>query len=165
MSFTSNHDENSWQGTVFERMGDAHKVMAALTATFDGMPLIYGGQEEPMTKRLKFFERDAIGFKEYKYQDFYTSLMALKKSNKALANGQFGAQATKIIDDNDVLGFERSLDNNKVIGILNLSNKEKSVSLPDDLDQSRLKIQSEATVEIEGGQIKLSPWAFVIYAD
>ena len=91
--------------------------------------------------------------------------MALKKSNKALANGQFGAQATKIIDDNDVLGFERSLDNNKVIGILNLSNKEKSVSLPDDLDQSRLKIQSEATVEIEGGQIKLSPWAFVIYAD
>ena len=29
LMFTSNHDENSWAGTEFERMGDAHKALAA----------------------------------------------------------------------------------------------------------------------------------------
>ena len=48
--FTSNHDENSWAGTEFERMGDGHKTFAALCATLDGMPLMYSGQEEPLRK-------------------------------------------------------------------------------------------------------------------
>ncbi|MDX1701400.1 MAG: alpha-amylase family glycosyl hydrolase, partial [Melioribacteraceae bacterium] len=43
--FTSNHDENSWHGTVFERFGDAAEVFAAITLTINSMPLIYGGQE------------------------------------------------------------------------------------------------------------------------
>ena len=51
--FTSNHDENSWAGTVMERMGDAHKALAVLSATIDGMPLIYSGQEEPLRKRAR----------------------------------------------------------------------------------------------------------------
>ena len=33
MMFTSNHDENSWSGTEFERMGEAANVMAALCFT------------------------------------------------------------------------------------------------------------------------------------
>jgi glycosidase len=60
MMFTSNHDENSWNGTEFERMGDAALNMAVLSATVPGMPLIYTGQEDKLSKRLKFFEKDAI---------------------------------------------------------------------------------------------------------
>ncbi|NCC36647.1 MAG: hypothetical protein EOM24_32240, partial [Chloroflexia bacterium] len=41
MQFTSNHDENSWNGTEQERLGDARKVMAVLTANIPGLPLIY----------------------------------------------------------------------------------------------------------------------------
>lgn len=33
LMFTSNHDENSWAGTEFERMGDAARVTALLTFT------------------------------------------------------------------------------------------------------------------------------------
>ena len=54
MNFTSNHDENSWNGTEYERMGDAVEVFAAMTYTIPGMPLIYNGQEYDLKKRLKF---------------------------------------------------------------------------------------------------------------
>ena len=45
MYFTSNHDENSWNGTVEERMGDAGEAMAICTYTIPGMGLTYSGQE------------------------------------------------------------------------------------------------------------------------
>ena len=42
LMFTSNHDENSWAGPEFERMGDAARVMALLTFTLpNGQPLVY----------------------------------------------------------------------------------------------------------------------------
>ncbi|MCB0641715.1 MAG: alpha-amylase, partial [Phaeodactylibacter sp.] len=56
MQFTTNHDENSWNGTIEERMGEAGDAMNVLAFTFDGMPLIYSGQEAGLNKRLEFFE-------------------------------------------------------------------------------------------------------------
>ena len=53
--FTTNHDENSWNGTVFERYGNKHLLQAILAFTIDGMPLLYSGQEAGLNKRLKFF--------------------------------------------------------------------------------------------------------------
>ena len=44
MNFTSNHDENTWAGTVFDRYGDGAKTFAALTYFLPGIPLIYNGQ-------------------------------------------------------------------------------------------------------------------------
>ena len=49
MRFTTNHDENSWNGTEFERLGDAASTFAALTFLIPGMPLIYSGQETGFT--------------------------------------------------------------------------------------------------------------------
>ena len=60
MNFVTNHDENSWSGSVKERMGDASETMLAMTYTIPGMPLIYSGQEYDMDKRLLFFEKDTI---------------------------------------------------------------------------------------------------------
>ncbi len=58
LQFTSNHDENSWNGTEYERLGEAVKAMAILSFTVPGMPLIYTGQEAALNKRLLFFEKD-----------------------------------------------------------------------------------------------------------
>ena len=97
MHFTSNHDENSWAGTVMERMGDGHLTFAVLASTIDGMPLIYSGQEEPLDRRLEFFEKDDIGFEEYKYESFYTKLLELKNDNRAIWNGVYGGNPAKLI--------------------------------------------------------------------
>ena len=60
MNFTSNHDENSWNGTEMERMGDARFAMAVMASTIEGMPLVYNGQETSLDRRLAFFEKDEI---------------------------------------------------------------------------------------------------------
>ena len=45
--FTTNHDENSWNGTEFEKYGDAYKTFAVFSQTmYQGIPLIYNGQED-----------------------------------------------------------------------------------------------------------------------
>ena len=115
MHFTSNHDENSWAGTVFERMKDSHKAFSVLVSTFDGMPLIYGGQEEPLDRRLEFFEKDDIGFKDYKYADFYTKLNMLKHNNEALWNGPHGGELVKLADHKKIYAFSREKNGNEVI--------------------------------------------------
>ena len=96
MHFITNHDENSWNGTEFERMGEAFKAFAILAMTFDGIPLIYSGQEEPLTRRLQFFEKDNIKFSEYKEMVFYKQLIELKKQQKALWTEPYGARLEKI---------------------------------------------------------------------
>lgn len=60
MTHTSNHDKNSWEGTVFERFEKGAEMFAALTYILEGMPLIYGGQEVGLNRRLSFFEKDMI---------------------------------------------------------------------------------------------------------
>ncbi|MCD4697158.1 MAG: alpha-amylase, partial [Bacteroidales bacterium] len=62
MTFITNHDENSWNGTVMERMGKTGLTFAMLSYTLPGMPLIYSGQEVGLNKRLEFFEKDKINW-------------------------------------------------------------------------------------------------------
>ena len=89
MYFTSNHDENSWNGTDPEMYGDNFENFAVLSATVKGMPLIYNGQESDLDKRLEFFEKDEIEWKNYMYADFYKMLLTLNTENGALGNGDF----------------------------------------------------------------------------
>ena len=57
MQFTSNHDENTWNGTVFERLGNAAESFAVFSFLIPDMPLIYSGQEAGLNKRLEFFDK------------------------------------------------------------------------------------------------------------
>jgi 1,4-alpha-glucan branching enzyme len=126
MEFTSNHDENSWNGTEYERLGNAVKTFAVFTYTIPGMPLIYNGQEVCLNKRLRFFEKDTIEWNECGMREFYTSLNTLKTENKALFAGSAGGNFTRINgnDDLKVFAFAREKDKNKVVVILNLSPDE-----------------------------------------
>lgn len=84
MNFVTNHDENSWNGSVKERMGDASETMLALSYATPGMPLIYSGQEYDLNKRLLFFEKDTIPKTKGKVWPLLEKLGALKAGNKAL---------------------------------------------------------------------------------
>ncbi|MFK7971510.1 MAG: alpha-glucosidase C-terminal domain-containing protein, partial [Bacteroidia bacterium] len=131
MHFTSNHDENSWSGTEMARMGDSHKTFAVLTATFDGMPLIYSGQESAMDKQLEFFKKDEMEWGDFAYAGFYKTLFELKHRNKALWNGDHGGELVKIPTGNDehIYAFIRQKEGDKVVVILNLSAEKQSFAL------------------------------------
>ncbi|MGE5679330.1 MAG: alpha-amylase family glycosyl hydrolase [Bacillota bacterium] len=134
MLFTTNHDENSWNGTEFERLKDGADAFSVLTFTLKGMPLVYSGQEAGLNRRLSFFERDPIEWKDSRYKDFFTKLIKLKGSNKALINGDEGGEMIKIPSTNDeaVYSFTRQKGNDKVLVITNLSSKDQPVKLNSD---------------------------------
>lgn len=121
MRFTSNHDFNSWHGTDAELYGDAYQALAVLTFTLPGMPLIYNGQESRLTKRLAFFEKDAIAWGGYALTGFYQQLIALKHQHPALAAGQYGAPVTLLAAPAGVVAFERRLGVDVVRVAVNLS--------------------------------------------
>ena len=110
MQFTSNDDENSWNGTEFERLGDGVEAFAVLTCLIPDMPLVYSGQEAGFNKRLSFFEKDSIEWKDYKLFDIYSKLFQLKKNNTALRNGEQGGEMIYIqnSDEENIFAFTRS---------------------------------------------------------
>jgi len=169
MYFTTNHDENTWEGTVFERLGDGHLTFAVMVFTFDGMPLIYNGQEAGLNKRLKFFTKDEIDWGTYRFQDFYTKLIKFKKDNPALWNGTYGAEPVYVptADANDeVYAFIREKDGNKVFVILNLSTENITTSLPGDAyagTYTELFSDEETTFEADE-LLKMGPWEYKVYS-
>jgi glycosidase len=161
MHFTSNHDENSWAGTEETRMGEGVKAFAVLVSTFDGIPLVYSGQEEPLTRMLKFFEKDDIEFKDYAYADFYKSLLTLKHDHKALWNAPYGGDLTIISDSDHVFAFKREKDGDEVTVIINLSKENQSIELEESISGTELFSKQPVTLD---GTVELTPYQYyVIY--
>ncbi|WP_375752509.1 alpha-amylase family glycosyl hydrolase [Vibrio sp. HN007] len=122
MVFTTNHDKNSWEASDEEYFGKAFKAFSVLAATLYGMPLIYSGQESYLDKRVEFFEKDSINWKEFELQSFYTELLKLKHENPALWNGTYGAMPVFRDTENPyVISFVREKENNSVEVTINLS--------------------------------------------
>lgn len=131
MSFITNHDENSWNGTVNERMGEAGDAMAVLAFTLTGMPLIYSGQETGLDKRLEFFEKDSIDWSDTSKSKLYHKLLDLKHRNQALWNGKHGGEFQRLTTDRDqdIFAYIREKNGDKVIVILNLTDDRQKVKL------------------------------------
>ncbi|MGW1455450.1 alpha-amylase family glycosyl hydrolase [Salegentibacter agarivorans] len=163
MSFVTNHDENSWNGTVKERMGDASEAMMALTYTLPGMPLIYSGQEYDMDKRLLFFEKDSIPKKKGKVWPLLEKLGELKNENKALHGAKEAASYENIetSDEENILAFKREKDGARLFYIANMSDKNTSFSIQ--LNGSFEDYLSGESLEIsEDKNIDLEPWQYFI---
>lgn len=116
LMFTSNHDENSWAGTEFERMGDAAKVMAVLTFTLpNGQPLIYTGQEIGWNHRFQFFEKDPVpAWEVNEFTQFYQDLIKLRHEHPALRPGGKGGHFEVVSEEDSTLVFRRVLGNDVV---------------------------------------------------
>jgi hypothetical protein len=168
MHFTSNHDENSWNGTVMERMGDSRFAFAVLAATIEGMPLIYNGQETSLDKRLRFFDKDTINWAKMDLVEFYTKIFALKESNSALWIGEGQGRMellTNVFDDYSVLAFKRINAKNEVICIFNLSSEE--VNFTNDVEYKYRKytdLFSNQKVNLKRKKtMSFGPWEYRVY--
>ena len=121
LMFTSNHDENSWAGTEFEREGAAAEACAVLCFTLpNGQPLIYTGQEIGLSRRLEFFEKDPItDWSDNEYTDFYKRLVELRHRFHALDAGEKGAPIEWLDAPEGVIAFKRASKNQKVVVVAN----------------------------------------------
>ena len=129
MRYTANHDSNSWQANDAESFGPSLQAFAVLAATLPGMPLLYGGQEGGLDKRLKFFEKDPIAWKNYPLGDFYTALFRLKQEHPALVNGALGGPLQIVeLGHPTLFAFQRTRDEDQVTVVVNLSPSPQSLS-------------------------------------
>ena len=167
LMFLTNHDENSWAGTIDSLMGNSQRAFATLIFTAAGMPLIYSGQEACLDKKLKFFFRDPIEWDTCTMTGFYSDLIKLKKSNRALWNGSFGGKMTSIKTNKErkVFAFYRQKDENRVAVFINLTKRPvnfKPVMKGIGGDYTEY-FTGQMTAFDKSVNITLEPWGYRVY--
>ena len=166
MHFLDNHDENSWNGTIEERMGEAADALAVLAFTLEGMPLLYSGQEAGLDKRLKFFEKDAIDWRDFPKQDFYKTLLLLKRDNEALWNGEAGGRAERIRTNlpEEIYAYQREKNGDKVVVVINLSDTPQAVELAGDRYVGTYNdvFNNQSRRLTPDMRIELGPWEYLV---
>ncbi len=164
MLYTTNHDKNAWEGTEFEIFGAAVNAATVLSFVSEGMPLVYNGQEAGNRKRLAFFERDPIVWKEAPEGGLLRRLIALKTGNTALWNGADGAVMEPVPNSapKQVFSFVRGNGRDKVVGLFNLSAKPVDVTLSGPRAVGRYRdFNSGAEVTLtDGSTITLPAWGW-----
>ena len=166
MFFTSNHDENSWNGTEFERMGEAVRSFAVLTYMLPGMPLIYSGQEAGFDHRLAFFEKDVIDWSDPQdFTSFYSALNRFKKEQKALQAPGRSGEMNEIVNDQpeSVWSFRRMNEGNEVIAILNLSNEAVEVAFEQPVPGEAYHLFPGGEEAEVAGMMQLRPWEYRVF--
>lgn len=167
LNFTSNHDENSWNGTEFERLGESAALFAAMCYVMPGMPLIYNGQEVGFDRRLDFFTKDSIEWVDRRaYTGFYRTLNRFKHQCRAVSAGEEGGDVVMLKNSagKKVLTFARQSGDSRIVAMFNLSPQpvDATVSLRGAEGNYRDVITGEPVTLGRMADMVFRPWQFVI---
>lgn len=166
--FTSNHDENTWNGTEYEKYGDMAEALAVFSATWNGVPLLYNGQELPNLKRLEFFEKDVIQWTgDYAKAGFYKTLLNLKSSHPALRGGDPSVTTFRLQTSapDQVMGYIRKNGGKEVLVVINFSKEKMSFTISDEIISGDWQnvFSSESKRVSQADQWSLEPWGWGVF--
>lgn len=158
--YTSNHDENSWNGTEFEKYGIYHKGLAAWSFFYSrSIPLIYGGQETPNKKRLLFFDKDELDWSsKMEYFLFYQQMMQYRKSLD-LSDG-----LNWLDYSSQVFGFKRGNEDSAIVFLFNISETVAALKLENYLINKNYRVvyfEGDASA-YSNSSIMLLPGDFIL---
>jgi glycosidase len=163
--FTSNHDENSWNGTEYEKYGIAAKAWAVFTQTWNGQPLIYSGQELPNQKRLAFFDKDPIQWTDAtpRLHDFYKTLLTARKQYPVLHSGNIYNLPTDVA----VMAYIKQYEGQTALIILNLSAHRHHVHIAHDAFTGKFtNLFSGLSFEFNGNShFEMMPGEYIVYVN
>lgn len=165
MLFTSNHDENSWNGTEYEKFSEAALSLAVLSAVLPDMLLIYSGQEAMNDRRLSFFDRDVIQWGNIPLNPFYGFLNELKKNNPVLWNGAYGGDFKILKNDQSskTLSFVRTKGDDQMIAVFNLSNQPRVINVSGDFKGEFINVFSNENHSLDKAyKLTLKEWEYVL---
>ncbi len=159
--FTSNHDENSWNGTEYEKYGDAAMAFAVFSCTWSGLTLTYSGQEMPNYKRLKFFEKDHIDWTgKYELHDFYKTLLELRSS---FGDEQTELQLMHTLGDRSVLVYVKKNSIKEILVVLNLSNIEQLISIEEPIATGNYRdVFTKKEKAPSADNMLMEPWSYLV---
>ena len=166
MTFTDNHDKNSWEGNPYKNFGPGLKTSIVMTGVVNGMMLCYSGQEAGLNRSLKFFEKDLIEWKTDENEVLFDKLFHLKHANQALWNGKYGGEMIRVVNDHQdqVISFYREKNKDAVLPILNFSDKTIDVELDTKYYQGKYKeLFTDKIFDLkEKTSLKLLPWSYLV---
>lgn len=164
MMMVENHDYNSWEGTEFERLGPAVTNTIVLSVVGAGIPLLYNGVEAGNTKRLEFFQRDPIVWRDHPNAALFRRLFALKHQNHALWNADWGGEMVRVVNSapTKVISFTRAKDGDRVFAAFNFSAAPQTVSFTDGPVAGRWRdFDGGRRVDLKlGDTMTLAPWSY-----
>jgi glycosidase len=174
--FLTNHDENSWNGTVDEKYGKNWQLFGVMVYTLpQSLPLIYTGEEVGLNRRMKFFEKNNITKTEWANKSreaWYKKMTALKHNVPAFHNTGSYADWVEVpvtvsgYYPEDYYVYKRKNGDSEAIIILNFGGSElkvKSAELNFSILSSKYKTESNAKQEVVNGELKLQPNSYIIY--
>lgn len=163
--FTSNHDENSWNGSEIERLSFGLEAFTVLYFTLTGIPLIYSGQEAGNYRRLNFFDKDEITWKQDKMFALFQRLIYLKKTSAALWSGPYGGDFTRLSSaSTDVFAFNRSKEENHVVVVINFSAESRHAELTGLPSGNFMDFFNGGSAAlINGISLELQPWEYRLF--
>lgn len=164
--FTTNHDENSWNGSDPELFGANFQNFAVLAATINGMPLIYSGQETGLDERLEFFQKDTIDWDDYEYEAFYSTLTDLKERNEALWNGQYGGRFERLKAgiEESVYAFRRVKGDSEVVVAINISGDAQDMNFSNIEDGTAYRdVFTGESVSVSDGSVTLPANGYLVW--
>lgn len=163
MVYTENHDQNAWDGTEFERFGPALNNAITLSFVGAGIPLIYNGQEAGNERRLKFFEKDPIVWRDHPNASLFKHLIEFRAAHPALQNAPWGGAMIPVVNSapTRVLSFVRQQGSDKVFAILNLSGEPQTVRFTDGPTTGRYRdhVDGRSVTISKETTITLAPWS------
>ncbi len=168
LTYTENHDQNAWEGTEFERFGPALDAAIVLSFVGTGIPMIYSGQEAGNERRLKFFERDPIRWRDHPNNALFAKLIAFRKSHPALANAPWGATMVPVVNTapQKVFSFVRQQGSDKIFALFNLSGTPQNVRFTDgpSVGTYRDFATGREVAVASGTSLSLDPWTYLVLA-
>jgi glycosidase len=165
--FTQNHDENAWSGTEQDLYGASADAFNVLMFTWQGMTMLYDGQESGFSQKLPFFEKETIRWGDYGKTSFFQQLCALKRNNRAVGAGKNGGPLVRISTtaDDAVYAFTREKDGDRVIVILNLSKDPHNITLQpgSEILGAYINVFGNSTVQVtKDMDLNLKPWEYLV---
>ena len=167
MTFTDNHDKNSWDGNQYTYFGEGLEACIVFSNMVNGMPLCYGGQEAGLDRSLKFFDKDEIIWKSSENEVLFSKLFQLKHINQALWNGQYGGEMIQIRNNTPqhVISFFREKNDDAIICMVNFSKNKHEVMLESEFFVGTyMNWFTGDSVELKAkSQFILEPWGYKVF--
>lgn len=163
--FTSNHDENTWNGTEFEKYGEAADMLAVFSFTWPGLPLLYSGQEIPNQRRLAFFETDPLHWPPVlSHEAFFRALLELRANEPAL-HARAECIRVHTSADEKLLCYLRRAEAGELLIVLNFSAQPVWADLYDASVQGGFRAVFGGSTRVFGTQrsLRLPAWGYEIF--
>jgi hypothetical protein len=135
-------------------------------ATWNGIPLLYSGQELPNLQRLPFFDKGPIDWcSDCQLHHFYKTLFKMRRRDAVLRSGDKAEFTFRLNTNHDrIMMYLRTRGEQQVLVVLNFTDRAQSVSLADHRVMGRFtNVFTGNTVDIDKHKhLPLLPWGYLV---